>query len=416
MPRVHGRRKKTRTHRDEDAEEELKSIPKCFVLRRGKVMQSVKQLIIDLRYLMSPWSSLRLKEQRANKLKDFISIAGPLGISHMLILSQTNSSLYLRLVVLPAGPTLTFCIENFCLMHDVRSSQKRPRSCKTDYLVSPLLVMNGLKNMDIKGTSLDLVQATIIGMFPAIDLAKTQIRSCRRVVLIDYDKDMDKFELRHYAIIRYPAGVSRAVKRLLLQTSAFKLQSIGRSADIADYILSNNTGSSFDSEVEDAVEISIPKKETVFVNKEKIGLSEKGGSLTGKVSVSLKELGPRITMKLVKIVDEVCEGAVLYHRFVKKTQQELDELAFKEGGLKKKRRDLREAILRESTEQNTETLYNTSKCTDKDNFEIDSHSLLGMSKEKDDTHNSELGTQNQDLSQIKDKSKHINISKHVEFT
>merc|ERR1719242_2438670 len=39
--------------------------------------------------------------------------------------------------------------------------------------------------------------------------------------------------------------------------------------------------------------------------------------------VRLKEIGPRITMHLVKIEEKVNTGKVLYHRFITKTKQEI---------------------------------------------------------------------------------------------
>lgn len=348
MPKVHGRRKKTRTHTKELVEEELKSIPKCFVLRRGRVIKQLKNLVMDLRYLMSPWSAIKLQESKYNKIKDFISIAGPLGISHIIAVSQTTSGAYLRLIVLPSGPTATFKIENFSLMHDIRSSQKRPRSCSSDYLTSPLLVLNGMKAQPSDNPNdsvpLDLLQTMINGMFPAIDLTKIQIRSCKRVVLIEYDKSSQLFELRHYAIIRRPAGVSRSIKKLLLKTKDQKLYSIGRGDDMADYVLSSESGAcASDSEVDDEVEVKIPISAGSRTDG-RMGLSERGGSYTGKVSVSLKELGPRISMRLVKVVDEVCDGAVLYHRFVRKNKDELKELEEKETLLREKRKEERNLI------------------------------------------------------------------------
>ncbi|KAH8583319.1 uncharacterized protein ELE39_000087 [Cryptosporidium sp. chipmunk genotype I] len=343
MPKVHGKRKKTRTHTKELVEEELKSIPKCFILRRGKVIKQLKGLVMDLRYLMSPWSAIKLQENKHNKIKDFVSIAGPLGISHILSVSQTTSGAYLRLIVLPSGPTATFKIEDFSLMHDIRSSQKRPRSCSSDYLTSPLLVLNGIKNLpsDASANSLplNLLQTMINGMFPAIDLTKIQIRSCKRVVLIDYSKDNELFELRHYAIIRRPAGVSKSIKKLLLKTKDQKLYSIGRGDDMADYVLSSENGvCASDSEVDDEVEVKIPISNERR-DKSEMGLSERSGIYTGKVSVSLKELGPRLSMRLVKVVDEVCDGAVIYHRFVRKSNDELKELEKKEVLLKEKRKE-----------------------------------------------------------------------------
>lgn len=42
-----------------------------------------------------------LQESKRNQLKDFVNVAGPLGISHFLILTATEHSRYLRLAKTP---------------------------------------------------------------------------------------------------------------------------------------------------------------------------------------------------------------------------------------------------------------------------------------------------------------------------
>ena len=42
-----------------------------------------------------------------------------------------------------------------------------------------------------------------------------------------------------------------------------------------------------------------------------------------KLYFRLTEIGPRMTMRLVKIEEGVGEGEVLYHQFIKKTPEEL---------------------------------------------------------------------------------------------
>jgi ribosome biogenesis protein SSF1/2 len=40
-----------------------------------------------LRNLMYPYTAMDLKESRKNNMKDFVSVGGALGISHMMILT-----------------------------------------------------------------------------------------------------------------------------------------------------------------------------------------------------------------------------------------------------------------------------------------------------------------------------------------
>lgn len=46
-----------------------------------------KELLKDTRELMYPYTALNLKESKKNSIKDFISVAGQFGVTHMLIFS-----------------------------------------------------------------------------------------------------------------------------------------------------------------------------------------------------------------------------------------------------------------------------------------------------------------------------------------
>lgn len=46
---------------------------------------------------MSPNTAAALKESKRNQLKDFLHVAGPLGVTHFMILTATHNASYLRL-------------------------------------------------------------------------------------------------------------------------------------------------------------------------------------------------------------------------------------------------------------------------------------------------------------------------------
>ncbi len=46
--------------------------------------------------LMAPNTATALKESKRNQLKDFVNVAGPLGVTHFLILTATHNASYLR--------------------------------------------------------------------------------------------------------------------------------------------------------------------------------------------------------------------------------------------------------------------------------------------------------------------------------
>ena len=56
---------------------------------------------------MLPHTALRLQEGKRNVLKDFVAVAGPLGVSHFLILTATERARYLRVA---KTPRVSFCL------------------------------------------------------------------------------------------------------------------------------------------------------------------------------------------------------------------------------------------------------------------------------------------------------------------
>lgn len=65
---------------------------------------------------------------------------GPaLQVTHLMAFSLTKKSPTLKLVRLPAGPTLSFRVERYSLMKDVQNSRKRKRSIGMEYLAPPLV-------------------------------------------------------------------------------------------------------------------------------------------------------------------------------------------------------------------------------------------------------------------------------------
>lgn len=55
----------------------------------------------DLRRMMLPNTAAALRESKRNTMKDFLAVAGPLGVSHFLILTATEKSNYLRVAKTP---------------------------------------------------------------------------------------------------------------------------------------------------------------------------------------------------------------------------------------------------------------------------------------------------------------------------
>jgi ribosome biogenesis protein SSF1/2 len=120
--------------------------PKSMVIRigAGEVGPSVSQLVKDVRSMMEPGTASRLKERRSNRLRDYVSMAGPLGVSHLLLFSKsTSGNTNLRLALTPRGPTLHFRVERYSLCKDVRKTQKHPKGGGKEYITAPLVDIFG---------------------------------------------------------------------------------------------------------------------------------------------------------------------------------------------------------------------------------------------------------------------------------
>lgn len=85
-----------------------------------------------------------IQEKKRNNLKDFLNVAGPMGVTHFLMLSKTHAAPYLRVAKTPQGPTLTFKILEYSLATDVAQSQLRPRCPQDLFKNSPLVSLHYL--------------------------------------------------------------------------------------------------------------------------------------------------------------------------------------------------------------------------------------------------------------------------------
>mmetsp|Transcript_14859 Transcript_14859/g.28745 ORF Transcript_14859/g.28745 Transcript_14859/m.28745 type:complete len:298 (-) Transcript_14859:39-932(-) len=292
------RKRKRRTHvPDENVHGPLdpskKRPPRALVLRTGKHVKVVKKLERDLKMAMRPNTADKLKQRKGNVMKDFLSVAGPLGISHFLVLSATDKCQYLKLAKSPQGPTATFRIEKWSSSSDFAAAMKNYTAPVGSFRDPPLLVLSGFKNTD---QHLKLCATLFQSMFPTMEVQKLKINSnCKRVVLIQYLSDTILF--RHYSISQEYVGISKNIKNLLKR----EIPELGHLQDISQYMENDDEGldlSKLANEEEEVEEESTPKQK--------------------QKSVKLREIGPRLDLRLVKIEEGVVQGKVLYHAFVKK--------------------------------------------------------------------------------------------------
>ncbi|GAU27367.1 hypothetical protein TSUD_55200 [Trifolium subterraneum] len=273
-----------------------KKIPKSFVFSRGKLPVPLKQLQMDLRKLMLPYTALSLKEKKRNNLRDFLNVAGPMGVTHFLILSKTASGPYLRVATTPQGPTLTFKIQEYALAADIARSQLHPRCPKDLFKNSALIVLSGFVSSELP---LRLTTNMFQNIFPTIDVKTVKLSACQRIVLLNYNKDTKLIDFRHYSIRLQPIGVSRRLRKLVQSHQVPDLRNL---QDVSDFVTKAGYGS--ESEADDEAATVTLSSNIGRVNR-----------ASNKSAVRLQEIGPRMTLQLVRIEKGLCTGEVLFDAY-----------------------------------------------------------------------------------------------------
>jgi len=316
---------------------EIVTAPHSFVIHHGSVGRNIRTLEADIRRVMEPYTAARLKVGKKNSLRDFVSVSGPLHVSHIVVLTKTELGAYLHLIRVPRGPTLTFKLLEYTLSRDIVSALKKPLTGVRLYTHFPLAVLNSFTadNMETK-----MMTTMFQNMFPAINIHKANLNDIRRCVLFNYNTDDKTIDFRHYAIKVVPCGLSKAVKKLMQN----KVPDLSRFEDISDYVL--KSGQLSDSEVEqDGADNTVVLPQPVS--------SGRGNLVNQQSAIRLSELGPRLRLRLVKIEDGVMTGEVLYHDLVTKSSQEVESL--------REKKVMKEQLKAERRRQQEENKKNKNK-------------------------------------------------------
>ncbi|KAJ3427482.1 suppressor of swi4 1 [Anaeramoeba flamelloides] len=288
------RKQRKKTYNKPPIEDE--TIPRTFVLNKGRIGRELKSLMHDLRKVMSPYTATNLVVRRNNTLKDFLHVSGHLGVSHFMILSSTEHANYFRALNVPNGPTFTFKLSEYSLMNDVVSIQSVQGYPRTELLNAPLLVLSGFapkiqevekaikkqkheqtelkklinkskkkqkhknqksnqnnenkesqtqklnQNLETIETAkekierLELMASALQSMFPELNIEKMKISECKRVVLFHYELESDTIFMRHFIIKTRALGLSQRTEDLIHK----KVPDLGDLNDISDFFTKEN--------------------------------------------------------------------------------------------------------------------------------------------------------------------------------
>ncbi|VDD81181.1 unnamed protein product [Mesocestoides corti] len=413
MPRARRRPRSVRKSRNTNIiaeERKYARAPHSFVFARPNVGSLVKQLALDARRIFEPYTASQLKVTKKNVLKDFINIAGPLNVSHILYFTHPRpeklalkrsryaanlekkreklgvvveekdddtgeqkgsaaGGVYLHVIRSPSGPSLTFRVSEYSLTRDVFSLVRRVFDVR-QFASPPLLAMTGFGSSTSGGgpppPHLRLLVDMFQNMLPSLNIQKLKLSSVRRVLLLSREVDNcqgeDVVYVRHFNIRIENRSVSKALRRLGVGGAPLRkkktsfgglgpegsgkstgVPSLGKYATIDDYLskasLLTDSGM---SDLDDMAEVDLPvgsanendngESLPKTSKKSKEALAEAKAAhgfthLTGcrKATIRLTEIGPRLTLKLIKIEDGVNSGNVLYHSWRKLSPTEVSQ-------------------------------------------------------------------------------------------
>jgi ribosome biogenesis protein SSF1/2 len=270
----------------------------------GKVLS---QLVRDLRLLMAPNTFSKLRESKRNSVQDFVHVAGSLGATHLMRVSNNDKNVgHLHLSKMPAGPSFDFKLDKFSLIADLRAKVQSGAIglSKDDERYAPVAILNGFKQAGNDEIA-QLLSEAIKGLVPPIDIGNINIKTCRRVILFNYDAESTRLSIRHFrisltkkSIVALPSGPSCGV--ILNARKSSRIPDLSKLVSIAELVTPRTSGALEDSEEASQVEIVTSKS-----NK--------------KASLVLSEIGPRIEATLSRVMAGVEEGTILFSKFAPET-------------------------------------------------------------------------------------------------
>uniref|UniRef100_A0A1B0FMC3 Brix domain-containing protein n=1 Tax=Glossina morsitans morsitans TaxID=37546 RepID=A0A1B0FMC3_GLOMM len=323
----------------EGESKELVEAPHSFIIHRGLPCPYITDLTLDFRKIMEPFTARELKEKKMNRIKDFVAVSSYFHVSHMGIFNKAATQLSFKVLRLPRGPTLTFKVHQFTLARDVISLSRKQYVDEEIFKYSPLVIMN---NFTGEGKHLKLMTHTFQNMFPAINITQTDTATIRRCLLFSYNPQNNLIDVRHYSIQVVPVGLTRGVKKLIMG----QIPNLAKCEDIADFIMQEGNASESEAEADENSQVILPQT-----------LKRKGNLEENKSAVQLYEIGPRLTLQLIKIEEGLLTGEVLYHDHIIKTEEEKEHLR----KMIEKKRKLKEQRKKQQAENRARNLKEQKK-------------------------------------------------------
>jgi len=115
---------------------------------------------------------------------------------------------------------------------------------------------------------------------------------------------------------------------------------------------------------------------------------------TQQRAIKLSEIGPRLRLELVKIEEGMCDGKVLYHRYVNKTKREEKALEekhrIKEEERARRRKEQEENVARRKAEKEAQSQKSKKKGVQNEAEEMDIDPVEEEEEEESDVDQEEM--------------------------
>jgi ribosome biogenesis protein SSF1/2 len=219
-----------------------------------------------------------------------------------------------------------------------------------EYRNPPLLVLNNFQQ-PVDGPELPqlrLMSTMFQGLFPPIQVEKSALPTFRRVMLVSYNHSTGYISIRHFTISVRPQGVSRRVRKLLNPSGTTRRGvNLANQDDIADYLVRRvgTPSDGYDSMSESEASEAESDSNAVELPDDYVGRGNKKGE---RKAVKLLETGPRLELKLMKIVEGLVgskrgEGQTVFHAIESRSKTQSASQQRKHDA-RRKLRDERKAV------------------------------------------------------------------------
>jgi ribosome biogenesis protein SSF1/2 len=255
--------------------------------------------------MMSPNSFDKVRESKRNSAQDYVQVAGSLGASHLLRVSNNEKNVgHIHLSKMPAGPCFDFRLERFSLIADLRAQLESGGIAlsREDEKYAPIAILSGFKGATDEFAQ--LLAETLKGLVPSIDLAKINTKTCKRVIVFSFESDSKVLSLRHYrinlsrkSVAELPSASSSSCGVILNARKSSRIPNLGNLVSISELVT--------------------PRKQAIEDEKTEIEIVT--SKSTRKTTLQLTEVGPRIDASLSRVVSGVEEGTILFSNFAPET-------------------------------------------------------------------------------------------------